>query len=201
MSLPNGVKLLENAALTLTPHHSVVITGRSGSGKSTLFRVLSGIWPYASGRVEVPDNMFFLPQRPYIPLGTLREIVTYPRDPASCDTAAVVQALHDVGLGHLEDRLDADDNWPHGLSGGEQQRVAVARALLAKPAWIFLDEATASLDAESETALYRALQTNLPDATLISIAHRPSVAAFHEGRVTFAREAAGPGALTVETAA
>ncbi|MSP02435.1 MAG: ABC transporter ATP-binding protein/permease [Acetobacteraceae bacterium] len=198
LSLPDGTKLLENADLILTPGHSVVVTGRSGSGKSTLFRVLSGIWPFARGEIQVPANMFFLPQRPYIPLGTLRRVVTYPNDPALWDRAAIAGVLHDVGLDHLIDRIDRDDNWPQSLSGGEQQRVAVARALLAQPSWIFLDEATASLDAESETALYKTLKTHLPDATLVSIAHRPSVAGFHEGRVVFRREGTAPGTLIQE---
>jgi vitamin B12/bleomycin/antimicrobial peptide transport system ATP-binding/permease protein len=193
--LPNGTRLLENADLTMTRGHSVVVSGRSGSGKSTLFRALSGIWPYASGSVEVPKDMFFLPQKPYIPLGTLRYVITYPHAPELHDHAALAQTLADVGLPHLVDRLDRDDNWPQSLSGGELQRVAVARALLAKPSWIFMDEATASLDLDSEVAIYRVLKANLPDATLISIAHRPSVAGFHEGRVVFQREGTRPGQL------
>ncbi len=201
VTLPDGTKILENAGLTLTPGHSVVITGRSGSGKSTLFRVLSGIWPFARGAVEVPERMFFLPQRPYIPLGTLRRIIAYPNDAASYDPAVIAQVLGEVGLGHLVERLDQDDNWPQSLSGGEQQRVAVARAILARPAWIFLDEATSSLDQEAETALYRTLKAHLPDATLISVAHRPLVAAFHEGHLVFQRDGALPGTLLPETAA
>jgi putative ATP-binding cassette transporter len=195
LSLPNGSKLLEHAELTLERGHSVVVTGRSGSGKSTLFRALSGIWPFARGNVAVPKNIFFLPQRPYIPLGTLRYVIAYPHDPEMHDRATLGQALRDVGLPHLVDRLDRDDNWPQSLSGGEQQRVAVARALLAKPAWIFLDEATASLDPTSETQVYQTLKAHLPDTTLVSIAHRPSVAAFHESRVVFEREGSGPGKL------
>ena len=187
LALPNGMKLLEHADLTITGGHSVVITGRSGSGKSTLFRALSGIWPFARGEIQVPKNMFFLPQRPYIPLGTLRHVITYPTDATHHDRGELAQLLRDVGLPHLVDRLDRDDNWPQSLSGGEQQRIAVARALLAKPSWIFLDEATASLDPESETEIYQVLRTHLPDATLVSIAHRPSVAELHDGRIVFER--------------
>ena len=198
VSLPDGSRLLENADLTLTRGHSVVVTGRSGSGKSTLFRALSGIWPFASGELQVPANMFFLPQRPYIPLGTLRYVITYPNDPGLYDRSVLAQALRDVGLPHLVDRLDRDDNWPQSLSGGEQQRVAVARALLAKPDWVFLDEATASLDQEAETMMYQALKTHLPDVTLISIAHRPSVSGLHEGRVLFQREGMATGKLIME---
>jgi putative ATP-binding cassette transporter len=198
LSLPDGSKLLDSADLTLTRGHSVVITGRTGSGKSTLFRALSGIWPFAQGELQVPHDMFFLPQRPYIPLGTLRYVITYPHAPERYDRTALAHALRDVGLPHLVDRLDRDDNWPQSLSGGEQQRIAVARALLAKPSWIFLDEATASLDLESEMEVYQTLKTHLPDTTLVSIAHRPSVAEFHDGSVVMRRMGTAPGVLSEE---
>ncbi|MFL5256915.1 MAG: ABC transporter ATP-binding protein/permease [Rhodopila sp.] len=199
MSLPDGSKLLEGADLTLTAGHSIVITGRTGSGKSTLFRVLAGIWPFGKGLVQIPPKSFFLPQRPYIPLGTLRHIITYPNPVEAFSTEQITQVLTDAGLPHLVDRLDHDDNWPTRLSGGEQQRVALARALLAKPDWIFLDEATASLDPEAEADLYRVLKQRLPNATLISIAHRPSVAAFHKQRLNFQRERGKPGVLVSQT--
>jgi putative ATP-binding cassette transporter len=195
MLLPNGTKLLDGADLDLTRGHSVVISGASGSGKSTLFRVISGIWPFGQGRVEVPPNSFFLPQRPYIPLGTLKHVLTYPHPPEYYTEAEITQALADAGLPRLADFLDRDDNWAARLSGGEQQRVALVRALLARPDWLFLDEATASLDPAGEEALYRVLRDRLPHATLISIAHRPSVAAFHDARLVFRRGASGPGAL------
>jgi putative ATP-binding cassette transporter len=195
VSLPDGTKLLSGADLTLTAGHSVVITGRSGTGKSTLFRVLAGIWPFGHGQVQVPAKSFFLPQRPYIPLGTLRHVITYPNPVESFSAAEIGQALADAGLPQLADRLEFDDNWPQRLSGGEQQRIALARALLAKPDWIFLDEATASLDPEAETDLYQTLKARLPHATLVSIAHRPSVAAFHDRRLTLKREGDAPGTL------
>lgn len=196
MSLPDGTKLLDGADLILTPGHSVVITGRTGSGKSTLFRVLAGIWPFGHGRVEIPENSFFLPQRPYIPLGTLKHVITYPHAVDDYSHEQIVQALRDAGLPRLCERVGDDDNWPTRLSGGEQQRIALARALLAKPDWIFLDEATASLDPAAEEDLYRVLRERLPHATLVSIAHRPSVAAFHDGRMVFQREEGAPGKLT-----
>jgi putative ATP-binding cassette transporter len=201
LALPNGMKLLEHAHLTITGGHSVVITGRSGSGKSTLFRALSGIWPFARGEFQVPKNMFFLPQRPYIPLGTLRHVITYPTDATHHDRGELAQLLRDVGLPHLVDRLDRDDNWPQSLSGGELQRVAVARALLAKPSWIFLDEATASLDPKSEAEIYQVLRTHLPDATFVSIAHGQSVAELHGGQIVFERSGTMPGVLTAEAPA
>lgn len=195
MVLPNGTKLLDGADIDLMRGHSVVISGASGSGKSTLFRVISGIWPFGQGRIETPANVFFLPQRPYIPLGSLKHVVCYPHPPTHYQESAIAQALRDAGLPGLVDLLDRDDNWPARLSGGEQQRIALARALLARPDWIFLDEATASLDPVGEAALYQTLRERLPDTTLVSIAHRPSVADFHDARLVFQRAGDRPGGL------
>ena len=195
MSLPDGTKLLDGANLSFTAGHSVVITGRTGSGKSTLFRVLAGIWPFGHGAVQVPPGSFFLPQRPYIPLGTLRHVITYPNAVDAFSQEDIAVALTDAGLPQLVERLDSDDNWPQRLSGGEQQRVALARALLAKPEWIFLDEATASLDPAAESDLYAVLKARLPHTTLVSIAHRPSVAAFHDQTLVFARTDGSAGRL------
>jgi putative ATP-binding cassette transporter len=195
VALPNGAKLLEHADLVLQPGHSVVVTGRSGSGKSTLFRVFAGIWPFGQGRVQLPGHAFFLPQRPYIPLGNLRHVISYPQPVETFDRATLAAALTDVGLPQLVELLDRDENWPMRLSGGEQQRVAIARALLARPDWIFLDEATASLDPEAESELYRILRERLPNATLVSIAHRASVAAFHEQRLVLRRQEGKAGEL------
>jgi putative ATP-binding cassette transporter len=195
IALPNGQKLLEHADLVLEQGHSVVITGRSGSGKSTLFRVIAGIWPFGGGRVQVPERAFFLPQRPYIPLGSLRHVVTYPQPHDAYDRAAIGKALTDAGLPQLVGLMDRDENWPMRLSGGEQQRVALARALLAKPDWVFLDEATANLDPEAEIHLYATLRQLLPNTTLVSVAHRPSVATLHDRRLVFLREEGKPGEL------
>ena len=196
LALPNGMQLLADADLAFEPGRSVVITGRSGSGKSTLFRALAGIWPFGHGRVQRPAaSCLFLPQRPYIPLGTLRHVVAYPQKPQDLKREEIVSALEDVGLPGLVPQLDQDANWAQQLSGGEQQRVALARALLAKPDWLFLDEATASLDPDAETQLYRVLKERLPHTTIVSIAHRPSVAAFHDHRLVLQREADKPGKL------
>jgi putative ATP-binding cassette transporter len=195
VTLPDGTKLLEGANLLLTRGHSIVVTGRSGTGKTTLFRVLSGIWPFGSGQVQIPANSFFLPQRPYVPLGTLRHAIAYPNAADSFSQEEMARVLRDVGLPELCDRLDHDENWPLRLSMGEQQRLGFARALLAKPNWIFLDEATASLDPEGETELYQVLKERLPNATLVSIAHRPSVAAFHERRLNMSRDVGTIGIL------
>jgi putative ATP-binding cassette transporter len=197
LSLPDGTKLLDSADLTLLPGHSVVVTGRSGSGKSTLFRAIAGIWPFAKGRIQVPPDTMFLPQRPYIPLGSLRHVVTYPRPHDTWTKQEIGQALIDAGLPHLADQLDLDQNWAQTLSGGEQQRIALARVLLAKPAWVFLDEATASLDPESETHLYETLKEQMPGTTVVSIAHRPSVAALHEQSVVMERREGHAGHLVM----
>jgi putative ATP-binding cassette transporter len=198
MSLPDGTKLLDNADVTFNAGHPVVITGRTGSGKSTLFRVLAGIWPFGHGEIELPPNSFFLPQRPYIPLGTLRHVITYPHAVDAYTDEEMAQVLKDAGLPQLCGRLEMDDNWPQRLSGGEQQRIALARALLAKPDWIFLDEATSNLDPDAEEELYRVLKQRLPNVTLVSIAHRPSVAAFHESRLVFKRDESAAGTLRAE---
>lgn len=144
---------------------------------------------------------FFLPQRPYISLGSLRHIIAYPHTPSTYHREDIVHALQDAGLPQLVDHLDRDENWALSLSGGEQQRVALARALLAKPDWIFLDEATASLDPDAETHLYETLKARLPNATLVSIGHHASVASFHERTVVLQRKEGSPGLLIPGAAA
>jgi len=196
ISLPNGSKLLEDEDLELRPGHSVVVTGRSGTGKSTLFRAFAGIWPFGHGRVEIAEDAFFLPQRPYIPLGTLRHVLTYPHPTDTYTREQITQVLTEVGLHELVGEIDHDSNWPMRLSGGEQQRIAMARAILNKPTWVFLDEATASLDPEGESELYRALRQALPQCTIVSIAHGSSIAAFHEQRLVFQRDEGRTGKLT-----
>ncbi|MBX6373683.1 MAG: ABC transporter ATP-binding protein/permease [Acetobacteraceae bacterium] len=185
IALPEGRRLIEDACLTVAPADSVLITGPSGSGKSTLFRAAAGIWPFGSGRVEVPEgaSALFLPQRPYFPLGSLRRAVCYPRDAAAFTDEQIRTALRDAGLPHLVDRLDETDAWDRRLSGGEQQRLAVARALLLRPDFLFLDEATASLDPAGEERLYAVLKERLPGTAIVSIAHRPAVARFHDRRL------------------
>ena len=196
LALPDGTRILDHAALRFRPGESVVITGRSGSGKSTLFRAVAGVWPFGQGRLGRPlESCLFLPQRPYIPLGTLRHVVTYPAPPERVAQADIERALADSGLAGLVPYLDEDANWAQRLSGGEQQRLALARALLARPDWLFLDEATANLDPEAESDLYRVLKRRLPATTIISIAHRPSVAEFHDRRLVLERAEGQSGVL------
>ncbi len=181
IELPNRAVLLDHAQLSLPPGSSTVLSGRSGSGKSTLFRALAGIWPFGSGVVERPaGKTMFLPQKPYIPLGTLRRAVTYPAAMDAFSQEEVAAALDDAGLGFLVAELDVDMAWGQRLSGGEQQRLALARALLIRPDWLFLDEATANLDPAGELDLYRVLRERLPGTTVLSIGHRPEIAAQHD---------------------
>ncbi|MCW5620835.1 MAG: ABC transporter ATP-binding protein/permease [Burkholderiales bacterium] len=180
--LPNGRALLSDANLEIQPGARVLVRGPSGAGKSTLFRAIAGIWPFGRGRVRVPHafDALFLPQRPYFPLGSLRAAVAYPSLPGKYSDQQVKEALIDVGLAHLCERLDEEANWSMQLSGGEQQRVAFARALLQQPAWLFLDEATSALDDSAQARLHDLLAERLTRTTIVSIAHRPGVAQFHD---------------------
>ena len=182
IDLPSGAPLLANANLDIAPGSRVLIQGSSGCGKSMLFRTIAGIWPFGRGRIERPPHFdaMFLPQRPYFPLGTLREAVCYPGRPESFTDAEVKDTLAQVGLEQLLPRLDEAANWTMQLSGGEQQRVAFARALLLRPAWLFLDEATSNLDEPSQNALYELLNARLKQSTIISIAHRSDLAQYHD---------------------
>jgi putative ATP-binding cassette transporter len=194
LALPDGRPLLADASLQLKPHEDVLVTGASGSGKSTLFRALAGIWPYWKGHIKLPKGAreLFLPQKPYLPIGTLKHAVGYPDDPSRFQDPEIMDTLKAVGLGHLSNDLERHENWAQVLSGGEQQRLAFARALLIKPDWLFLDEATASLPEEDQEALYRLLKEKLPDTTLVSIGHRTSLAEFHKRKIALRDQALQP---------
>ncbi|HVL72744.1 MAG TPA: ABC transporter ATP-binding protein/permease [Beijerinckiaceae bacterium] len=191
--LPDGRPIVAADGIALRPGETTLLTGPSGSGKSTLFRAISGIWPFGEGRILTPDgaSMMLLPQRPYIPVGTLRGAVAYPAVHGTYTDEAIVDALRAVRLEHLVDRLDEDRTWAQTLSIGEQQRLAVARALLARPDWLFLDEATAALDEPLENAIYRIIRERLPDTTVVSIGHRSTLHAFHDRRIDMRRRPDG----------
>ncbi len=193
LNLPNGKPLIAPFALSLQPGSSTLITGASGSGKSTLFRAFAGIWPFGSGTVRRPagKRVLFLPQKPYLIIGTLRAQLCYPSPPDAYDDAALGLALKDCDLPQLVERLDEETHWAQQLSGGEQQRIAFARALLNKPDWLFMDEATASLDEAAEEKLYTLLRERLPSTTVISIGHRPALARFHQRRIEIRRAQGG----------
>ena len=181
ITLPDGLPLLTACTLAL-PHGSrILVTGASGAGKSTLLRALAGIWPYGSGTITLPAGAkrLFLPQRPYLVLGSLRRALSYPRTAAASDEE-IARILTCVGLDHFSARLDDVDDWSRILSLGEQQRLAFARILLIRPNWIFLDEATSALDEPRERALYELLHQELPSASIISIGHRSTLFALHD---------------------
>lgn len=196
VALPGGASLIQNAALMVKPGDSVLLQGPSGSGKSTLFRAFAGIWPFARGRVSMPENAMFIPQRPYVPDGRLRDALAYPQPASEYSDAQLKQALEDALLPDLAARLDDSDAWTQKLSGGEQQRLAIARVLLKKPAWLFADEATSALDAQAEETLYKRLAEGVRAAggAMVSIAHRASAATFHDKRWTLVPQPEGAGA-------
>jgi putative ATP-binding cassette transporter len=185
LDLPNGRTIVRAQSLALRAGEATLLVGPSGSGKSTLFRAIAGIWPFGEGRIETPAGatMMLLPQRPYIPMGTLKGAVVYPALDGAYDDATVIAVLQAVRLNHLVERLDEEEHWTHVLSLGEQQRLAIARALLARPDWLFLDEATAALDEPTEAEVYRVIRERLPDTTIVSIGHRSTLAEFHDRRV------------------
>jgi putative ATP-binding cassette transporter len=199
IALPAGQTLLSGLTLRAKPGDSVLLSGPSGSGKSTLFRTLAGIWPYAKGHAQLPHDAMFIPQRPYFPDGSLRDALAYPQPASAYSDDALKQALLDALLPQLTGRLDDSDAWGQKLSGGEQQRLAIARVLLKKPSWIFADEATAALDEAAEKTLYTRLQTHIARVKggMVSIAHRPAVAAFHSAQWTLVKQADGSPALYV----
>jgi vitamin B12/bleomycin/antimicrobial peptide transport system ATP-binding/permease protein len=181
LAVPTGQVVLSGASFDVAPGDRVLLKGPSGSGKTTLFRAIAGIWPFGKGSISLPEgaHVLFLPQKPYFPLGSLREAVSYPSAAGAFDDAAIREALAAVQLDSLAGRLDEVQSWNLQLSGGEQQRLALARALLQRPDWLFLDEATSALDEASEAHVYEQIGQRLPGATVISIAHRPGVAAYH----------------------
>ena len=185
VALPKGGNVVRIKDARLRRGESVLVNGPSGAGKSTLFRAVSGIWPFGKGSIKVPTGakVMLLPQRPYVPIGTLRAALTYPAPADAFPDAVVREALDAVQLSQFADRLDEEAHWGQTLSLGEQQRVALGRALLAKPDWLFLDEATSALDEPLEQAMYRLLPEKLPGVTIVSIGHRQTLQAFHKRRI------------------
>jgi putative ATP-binding cassette transporter len=202
LALPGGRPLVQDVSLDLRRGDTALISGPSGAGKSTLFRAIAGIWPFGSGEIRLPREarVLFLPQKPYLPIGTLREVVSYPMPPDGLDDATLRSALEAVGLGALTPRLDESAHWALALSPGEQQRIAFARALVQKPDWLFLDEATSAVDEESETQLYSLVRDRLPATTVVSVGHRSSLRPFHARRLVVTPDGAGPATVREVTA-
>jgi putative ATP-binding cassette transporter len=186
VELPTGAPLMASEDLVITAGQNVLLTGPTGSGKSTFFRAVAGVWPFGTGTVMLRrgSKLMVLPQRPYFPIATLEEAVSYPAVRGTFDSAHVAEVLKAVGLPALADRLSEEAHWSQILSLGEQQRLSIARAILHAPDYLFLDEATASLDEPSEEQLYGLLQERIPNATIISIGHRSTLEAFHDRRWT-----------------
>jgi vitamin B12/bleomycin/antimicrobial peptide transport system ATP-binding/permease protein len=185
LGLPDGRVIATIKDLEFYPGDVALVTGPSGSGKSTLFRAISGIWPFGKGKITVPEGktVLLLPQKPYIPLGSLKAALAYPGQIEDFTDADITTAMEKVGLHHLIPRLDEEAFWAQALSGGEQQRVALVRALLKKPDWLFLDEATAALDEPMEAKVYAVLKDMLPKTTVVSIGHRATLLNFHNRRI------------------
>ena len=190
LRLPDGTPLVSADGFSIRNGERLLVTGPSGSGKSTLFRAIAGIWPFGTGEIAVPANatLMLLPQRPYFPIGALKGAIAYPAPEGSFSDEALREAVRMVGLPRLADRLDEHGHWNRMLSLGEQQRLGLARALLHRPDYLFLDEATASLDEPAEAALYQLLQKSLPGTTVVSIGHRSTLHAFHDRNIAFHRD-------------
>lgn len=193
VSVPSGQEIVRVKDLSIELGERVLVTGPSGSGKTSLFRALGGVWPFGEGSIRIPKgaNLLVLPQRPYLPLGTLRGALAYPGPENSFTPKEIDEVIDAVGLSDLRDELDVTAYWADKLSGGEQQRLSIARALLQKPDWLFLDEATSALDEPAESELYRLLLTRLPNAAIVSIGHRSSLIQFHDRFFELSPEASG----------
>ncbi len=185
LTRPSGETLVAEAEIEIGRPERVLIRGQSGSGKSTIMRAVAGVWPWGRGDIHLPKgSILFMPQKPYFPLGTLREALHYPKAPDGITDEVLKDTLHKVGLDHLRDRLDEAERWDLILSGGEQQRVAFSRTLVHKPDWIFMDEATSALDEAGQEMVMKLLIEALPETSIVSIGHRPGLEAFHTRELT-----------------
>jgi putative ATP-binding cassette transporter len=192
VTLDDGSAVVNEADIEIARGEKVLVVGESGTGKSTLVRAIAGLWPWGSGEIQVKfEGLFLMPQQPYVPLGTLRRAAAYPLSPDDVDDAAIRKTLEDVGLGHLLDRLDDETTWEHALSGGEKQRLAFARMLIQRPETIVMDEATAALDPLGQEQLMRLMLERMPEATVISVGHRPELEAFHTRKLVLEYRADG----------
>ena len=182
VALPEGRELVQGLEAEFSSGSSILVMGTSGCGKSTLLRTLAGIWPYGKGTLSLPGKVLFLPQRPYLPLGSLRRALSYPGS-ASAEDGKLGEVLGKVGLAELADNLDVIDDWSRILSLGEQQRLAFARVLLVRPQWVFLDEATSALDEDREQEMYGLLKSELPELNIMSVGHRSTLMAQHKEKL------------------
>jgi putative ATP-binding cassette transporter len=193
VSLDDGTAVVDETEVIVEPGERLLVAGESGSGKSTLVRAIAGLWPWGGGSVNFhPDRrLFMLPQRPYVPSGTLRRAVAYPGSSDSWDEKEIAEALHKVGLDHLREKIEEEAPWDQTLSGGEKQRLAFARLLLHNPDIVVLDEATSALDEKSQDKMMDMLMKELPKATIVSVAHRAELEAYHSRKITLERRKGG----------
>ena len=193
VALDDGTAVLNDTEIAIKPGERVLVAGESGTGKSTLVRAIAGLWPWGGGQIVIREGakLMMLPQRPYIPIGTLRRAATYPDAADSREVKEVAEAFKHVGLGHLVKRIEDEAPWDQTLSGGEKQRLAFARIFLHNPDIIVLDEATAALDPESQDKLMELLSKRPEETTLVSVGHRPELEAFHNRKVVLERRKGG----------
>ena len=193
VTLEDGTEVVKDAEVAIAPGERVLVAGESGTGKSTLVRAIAGLWPWGEGEVEVESGakLLLMPQRAYVPIGTLRRAATYPEPAKSKSVAAVAKAFRLVGLDHLTEQIDEEGPWDQTLSGGEKQRLAFARILLHRPEIIVLDEATSALDPASQDKLMELLTKELDATTIVSVGHRPELEAFHNRKIILERRSGG----------
>jgi len=193
VTLDDGTAVLDDTDIAIMPGERVLVAGESGTGKSTLVRAIAGLWPWGEGTIELKKDakLMMLPQRPYLPIGTLRRAATYPDAAESRDVKEIADAFKRVGLAHLVDRIEDEGPWDQTLSGGEKQRLAFARIFLHNPDIIVLDEATAALDPESQDKLMALLSKQPSDTALVSVGHRPELEAFHNRKIVLERRKGG----------
>jgi vitamin B12/bleomycin/antimicrobial peptide transport system ATP-binding/permease protein len=193
VTLDDGTAVVDDTEVAIEPGERLLVAGESGSGKSTLVRAIAGLWPWGGGSVNFhPDRrLFMLPQKPYVPSGTLRRAVAYPGGAEDWTVEEIGSALDKVGLKHLIEKIEEDAPWDQTLSGGEKQRLAFARLFLHNPDIIVLDEATSALDEQSQDKMMALLTKTLPKATVVSVAHRAELEAFHSRKIVLERRKGG----------